>query len=32
VLGFVVFSAVFSLFIYLILDLIYIAIDPRIRQ
>jgi peptide/nickel transport system permease protein len=32
VLGFVVFSAVFSLFIYLILDLIYMAIDPRIRQ
>jgi ABC-type dipeptide/oligopeptide/nickel transport system permease component len=32
VLGFVVFSAIFSLFIYLILDLIYMAIDPRIRQ
>jgi peptide/nickel transport system permease protein len=32
VLGFVIFSAVFSLFIYLILDLIYMAIDPRIRQ
>jgi len=32
VLGFVVFSAIFSLFIYLIVDLIYMAIDPRIRQ
>jgi ABC-type dipeptide/oligopeptide/nickel transport system permease component len=32
VLGFVVFSAIFSLLIYLIVDLIYMAIDPRIRQ
>ena len=32
VLGFVLFSAIFSLFIYLIVDLIYFAIDPRIRQ
>lgn len=32
VLGFVVFSAIFSLFIYLIVDLIYMAIDPRIRH
>jgi len=31
VLGFVLFSAVLSLVIYLIVDLIYFAIDPRIR-
>jgi ABC-type dipeptide/oligopeptide/nickel transport system permease component len=32
VLGFVLFSAVFSLFVYLIVDLIYFAIDPRISH
>ncbi|MSO73802.1 MAG: ABC transporter permease [Alphaproteobacteria bacterium] len=32
VLGFVLFSAIFSLVIYLIVDLIYFAIDPRIRS
>jgi peptide/nickel transport system permease protein len=31
VLGFVLFSAILSLIIYLIVDLIYFAIDPRIR-
>jgi peptide/nickel transport system permease protein len=31
VLGFVLFSAILSLVIYLIVDLIYFAIDPRIR-
>ena len=31
VLGFVVFSAVLSLVIYLIVDLVYFALDPRIR-
>jgi len=31
VLGFVVFSAVLSLVIYLIVDLIYFALDPRLR-
>jgi peptide/nickel transport system permease protein len=31
VLGFVLFSAVLSLVIYLIVDLIYFALDPRIR-
>ncbi len=30
VLGFVLFSAIFSLFVYLAVDLIYFAIDPRI--
>jgi peptide/nickel transport system permease protein len=30
VLGFVLFSAIFSLFVYLAVDLIYLAIDPRI--
>jgi ABC-type dipeptide/oligopeptide/nickel transport system permease component len=30
VLGFVLFSAIFSLFVYLIVDLIYFVIDPRI--
>ena len=30
VLGFVIFSALFSLFVYLTVDLIYLAIDPRI--
>lgn len=30
VLGFVLFSAIFSLFVYLIVDLIYFAIDPRL--
>jgi peptide/nickel transport system permease protein len=32
VLGFVLFSAIFSLFVYLIVDLIYFAIDPRISH
>lgn len=32
VLGFVIFSALFSLVVYLIVDLIYLAIDPRIRS
>ena len=32
VLGFVLFSAIFSLVIYLIVDLIYFAVDPRIRS
>ncbi|MEQ9048264.1 MAG: ABC transporter permease [Sneathiellaceae bacterium] len=32
VLGFVLFSAILSLAIYLIVDLIYFAIDPRIRD
>lgn len=32
VLGFVIFSALFSLVVYLIVDLIYLAIDPRIRH
>ena len=31
VLGFVLFSAILSLIIYLLVDLIYFAIDPRIR-
>jgi peptide/nickel transport system permease protein len=31
VLGFVLFSAILSLIIYLVVDLIYFAIDPRIR-
>lgn len=30
VLGFVLFSAIFSLFVYLIVDIIYFMIDPRI--
>lgn len=30
VMGFVLFSAVFSLFVYLVVDLIYFAIDPRL--
>ncbi len=30
VLGFVLFSAVFSLFVYLVVDIIYFTIDPRI--
>ena len=30
VLGFVLFSAIFSLFVYLVVDLIYFMIDPRI--
>jgi ABC-type dipeptide/oligopeptide/nickel transport system permease component len=30
VLGFVLFSAVFSLFVYLVVDVIYFTIDPRI--
>jgi peptide/nickel transport system permease protein len=30
VLGFVLFSAIFSLFVYLVVDLIYFVIDPRI--
>ncbi len=32
VLGFVLFSAIFSLFVYLVVDLIYFAIDPRISR
>lgn len=32
VLGFVLFSAVFSLVVYLLVDLIYVAIDPRIGR
>src|SRR6185436_4931363 len=32
VLGFVVFSAVLSLIIYLVVDLIYFALDPRTRS
>jgi peptide/nickel transport system permease protein len=32
VLGFVIFSALFSLIVYLIVDLAYLAIDPRIRH
>jgi peptide/nickel transport system permease protein len=32
VLGFVLFSAIFSLFVYLAVDLIYLAIDPRIGR
>jgi ABC-type dipeptide/oligopeptide/nickel transport system permease component len=31
VLGFVLFAAVFSLIVYLVVDLFYFAIDPRIR-
>lgn len=31
VLGFVIYSAVLSLIVYLIVDLVYLAIDPRIR-
>jgi ABC-type dipeptide/oligopeptide/nickel transport system permease component len=30
VLGFVLFSAIFSLFVYLFVDIIYFTIDPRI--
>jgi ABC-type dipeptide/oligopeptide/nickel transport system permease component len=32
VLGFVLFSAVFSLFVYLVVDILYFAIDPRIGR
>lgn len=32
VLGFVLFSAIFSLFVYLVVDLIYFAIDPRLSH
>ncbi|MBV9749545.1 MAG: ABC transporter permease, partial [Acetobacteraceae bacterium] len=32
VLGFVLFSAIFSLFVYLAVDIIYFAIDPRIGR
>lgn len=32
VLGFVLFSAIFSLFVYLTVDIIYFAIDPRIGR
>ena len=32
VLGFVVFSAILSLIIYLVVDLIYFALDPRTRN
>lgn len=31
VMGFVIFAACFSLFFYLVVDLIYFAIDPRVR-
>jgi peptide/nickel transport system permease protein len=31
VLGFVIFSALLSLAIYLVVDLVYFALDPRIR-
>jgi ABC-type dipeptide/oligopeptide/nickel transport system permease component len=31
VLGFVVFSAIVSLIIYLLVDLLYFALDPRTR-
>jgi ABC-type dipeptide/oligopeptide/nickel transport system permease component len=32
VLGFVLFSAIFSLVVYLVVDIIYVAIDPRIGR
>jgi len=32
VLGFVIFSALFSLVVYFLVDLAYLAIDPRIRH
>jgi peptide/nickel transport system permease protein len=32
VLGFVLFSAIFSLIVYLLVDLLYVAIDPRIGR
>ena len=32
VLGFVLFSAIFSLVVYLVVDLLYVAIDPRIGR
>jgi peptide/nickel transport system permease protein len=32
VLGFVLFSAILSLVIYLLVDLIYFALDPRLRS
>ena len=32
VLGFVLFSAIFSLIIYILVDLIYVLIDPRISH
>ena len=32
VLGFVLFSAIFSLVVYLLVDLLYVAIDPRIGR
>jgi ABC-type dipeptide/oligopeptide/nickel transport system permease component len=32
VLGFVLFSAIFSLIVYLVVDIIYVAIDPRIGR
>jgi peptide/nickel transport system permease protein len=32
VLGFILFSAIFSLIVYLVVDIIYLLIDPRIRK
>jgi peptide/nickel transport system permease protein len=32
VLGFVLFSAVFSLIVYIVVDLIYVLLDPRVRN
>jgi ABC-type dipeptide/oligopeptide/nickel transport system permease component len=32
VLGFVLFSAIFSLIVYILVDLIYVLIDPRISH
>jgi len=32
VLGFVLFSAIFSLVVYLVVDIVYVAIDPRIGR
>ena len=32
VLGFVLLSAIFSLFVYLVVDILYFAIDPRVGR
>lgn len=32
VLGFVLFSAIFSLIVYIVVDLIYVLLDPRVRN